>query len=469
MEVFRPTQLRTFFSRTAFNSGYSMAVVHRLILLVTCFFCFAGPITAADSLSWNTNKSRVTADVETWDLQAVLENIAGATGWEIYVEPKTRHQASVKFKDRAPGEALRLLLGNLSYALLPQTNGPAKLYVFRNTRNDATQLVRARKKSKKLDKELIVTMKPGVNLDTNAIGGKITGKIDKLNAYRLEFDSAEAAEEARKKLEQDENVDLVDSNYEIDRPRDSEALSVSSIPGLDLKIKPNQAGEGPIIGLIDTAVQGKSGFYLPGMSVSGEATLDPNSPTHGTAMAEAILRGLGLLKDTDVSGVRIQWVDIYGDNPSASTFELIEGMRKVLAEGADVVNMSLGSEAGNRLLERMIAEASAKCVIFLAAAGNQPTTAPTFPAAYPEVTAVTALDRSGQIAPYANRGDFIDAGAPGAVIFPFNGQSHVTMGTSPATAWASGMAGALLAGGENPCNVAARLRSMLTVPPIPFR
>jgi thermitase len=127
--------------------------------------------------------------------------------------------------------------------------------------------------------------------------------------------------------------------------------------------------------------------------------------------------------------------------------------------------MSLGSDAGIQLLQRLIAEASAKCVIFLAAAGNEPTTAPTFPAAYPEVTAVTALDRNGQIAPYANRGSFVDIGAPGGVVFPFNGQSHFTMGTSPATAWAAGVAGNLLASGQDPCTVAAKLRSMLAVPP----
>jgi len=440
-------------------------IANKLALVSAILVCFAGGIRAADSLSWNAAKGRVTADVQTWDLQALLENIATATGWEIYVEPKTRHNASTKFKERPPGEALRLLLGNLSYVLVPQTNGPGKLYVFKNTRNDATQLVKGRKKSKKLDKELIVTMKPGAKLDAEGLGAKVTGKIDKLNAYRLEFESAEVAEKARQKLEQDENVDLVDSNYELSRPPNPDSLSMSSIPGLDLKIKPNQAGEGPIIGLLDTAVQGKSGFYLPGMSVAGEATLDPNSPTHGTAMAEAILRGLGLLKENDVSGARILPVDIYGDAPSASTFQLIQGLLDVLEGGADVVNMSLGSDAGIQLLQRMIAEASAKCVIFLAAAGNEPTTAPTFPAAYSEVTAVTALDRNGQIAPYANRGNFVDVGAPGAVVFPFNGQSHVTMGTSPATAWASGLAGNLLASGQDPCTVAAKLRSMLAVPP----
>jgi len=444
-----------------------MAVVNRAILVITFLLCIAGATHAADSLSWNTNKARVTADVQNWDLITLLENVGTATGWEIYVEPKTRHQASVKFKERAPGEALRMLLGNLSYALLPQTNAPSKLYVFRNTRNDATQLVR-RKKSGKLDKELIITLKPGGNLDTNALGAKVTGKIDKLNAYRLEFKDAAAAEEARKKLEQDENVDLVDSNYDILRPPDSEALSMSAIPGLDLKIKPNESGGGPIIGLIDTAIQkqpGREGFYLPGISVGGDATLFGDVPSHGTAMAEAILRGLGMLKDGgDVSGARILPVDIYGDAASSSTFQLVQGILKALENDARILNLSLGSNAGNELLRRVISEAASQGILFFAAAGNEPTTTPTFPAAYEGVLAVTAVDRSGNIAPYANRGSFVDIGAPGSVIVPYNGQSFVVMGTSPATAWATGAATALMASGVPTESIPGKMGNLMAPP-----
>ena len=445
-----------------------MPVVNRFILLITCFLCSGAPAFAADSLSWNTNRSRVTADVQSWDLQALLENIATATGWEIYVEPKTRHQASVKFKDRPPGDALRLLLGNLSYALLPQTNGPAKLYVFRNARSDATQLVRGRKKSTKLGKELIVTMKPGAKLDEKALGAKITGKIDKLNAYRLEFDSAEAADKARERLEQDEDVDLVDSNYEILRPPGSEALSISSFPGLDLNIKANAAGGGPIIGLIDTAVQrgnGADGFYLPTISVAGDATLLGDAPSHGTAMAWAIISSLSMLKDIDVSGARILPVDVYGDSPSTSTFQLTQGLIEALNAGANPINLSLGSSAGNQLLERIINEGAEKGVLYLAAAGNEPTTAPTYPAAYDKVIAVTAVDRKGQIAPFANYGSFVDVGAPGMVIVPFNDRSFVTMGTSPSTAWASGVAAGLMARGVPSQSIPGQLGSILAVPP----
>jgi thermitase len=444
----------------------------RLVLLSTILLGFIAAAPAADSLSWNTNKGNVTADVQNWDLQVLLENIAGATGWEIYVEPKTRHRASTKFKDRPPGEALRMLLGNLSYALLPQTNGPAKLYVFRNTRSDATQLVRARRKSSKLDKELIVTMKPGAKLDEKEFGAKVKGKIDKLNAYRLEFDSAEAAEEARKKLEQDEDVDLVDGNYELPRPSDGEGLSISATAGMDIKIKPNQDGSGPVIGLLDTAVQlqggALDGFLLSQLFVSGEATLSKDSPSHGTAMTYAMLRALSAFRDgTDVSGVRILPVDIYGDLPSASTFQVIQGLLTALEAGANPINMSFGNDGQTALLQRVITEAYGKGIRFLGAAGNQPTAAPTYPAAYSEVWAVTAVDRNGRIAPYANYGSFVDFGAPGTVLVPFNGQSFAVMGTSASTAYASGLTAGLMATGVEANAMTGKLQSLMAVPPQP--
>src|SRR5262245_30715376 len=111
------------------------------LLIAVLLFCCSTPLFAANnSLDWSADKwrERVSADITSWDLKTLLENIAYSTGWDIYVEPDTKLQVSTKFKDRPPGEALRLLLGNLSFVVMPQTNGPGKLYVFRNTMKEAT-------------------------------------------------------------------------------------------------------------------------------------------------------------------------------------------------------------------------------------------------------------------------------------------------------------------------------------------
>ena len=80
----------------------------------------------------------------------------------------------------------------------------------------------------------------------------------------------------------------------------------------------------------------------------------------------------------------------------------------------------------------------------IAAAGNQHTTNPSFPAAYGQVIAVTAGTSSGEIAPYANYGGFVDAVAPGSMIVKdSNGAAYLVSGTSVSSAYAAGVAAGL--------------------------
>ena len=71
------------------------------------------------------------ADIRGWELFSLLERIAGETGWQIFLDPEASHTASVKFKNLPSGQALRQLLGNLNYALVPEINDVLHLYVFR--------------------------------------------------------------------------------------------------------------------------------------------------------------------------------------------------------------------------------------------------------------------------------------------------------------------------------------------------
>ena len=104
--------------------------------------------SAADALDWRTDQNQVDAEIESWPLPKVLEAISSATGWQIYVEPDTQYTVTSRFQRLKPSEALRRLLGELNFALLPQTNGPARLFIYRNSVHDATQLIQVAKKPK---------------------------------------------------------------------------------------------------------------------------------------------------------------------------------------------------------------------------------------------------------------------------------------------------------------------------------
>ena len=444
-----------------------------LALLACSFLAGATSIHAADRLLWKSDA--ISADISGWDLPKLLQKLSTATGWQIYVEPETERVATTKFKDRSQGEALRLLLGDLNYALLPsRTNGPARLYVFRTTMQEATQLVKAPVEAKEkqpahIANELVVTLKPGANIDELAkkLGAKVTGRLDKLNTYRLEFDNAEAAEKARSSLQENEDVASIENNFPISKPPNPDSLTASSYAPIDLKPKANADGSKLVIGLIDTAVQkegtGIDGFLLPGISVAGDSKTPSDQPTHGTSMAETMLRAMAALSKTGDTPTMFLPVDVYGGHEATSTFDVAMGIYQAVNNGAQIVNLSLGSEASSPFLLKMIQSAHDQGVIFFAAAGNAPVATPTYPAAYPEVIAVTAGSRNGGIAPYANFGSFIDVIAPGSSVVNYKGQSWLIMGTSASTAFASGVAASMFNDGtkSSAADREARIRAAL--------
>ena len=427
--------------------------LRRACLWFTLFLATTNLTFAADSLVWHGEQNRVDAEIQSWDLEKLLQKIAANTGWQIFVEPQTAHTVSVKFKNLPQGDALRSLLGNLNFALLPQTNGSPRLFVFRTSLQEATQLVRGPASSSKsgsakpIPNELIVSLKPGskVNIDDLArlLGAKVIGRIDGLNAYRLQFENEAAAQAARDTLVANQDVAQVDFNFPIERPVPAESLLASSFPPLQLKPKAPGDNDRIIVGLIDTALQSLGGnldaFLLPSIAVAGEAQPNSGLPTHGTSMAETILRSLDAMGKGS-SSVQILPVDVYGKSSTTTTFDVAYGIYSAVNAGANPINLSLGSSGDSTFLHNVIQSANQQGVLFFAAAGNEPVTTPTYPAAYPEVVAVTAGDRQGQIASYANRGSFVDIVTPGASIFYFNGRAFYVNGTSAATAYATGIA-----------------------------
>jgi hypothetical protein len=152
-----------------------------------------------NSLVWHKAAGLVDADVRSLTLPQLLQQITAQTGWRVYVEPGAAHNASAKFKNEPSGNALKMLLGDLNFALVPQTNAPSRLYVFSTRMENATRLVRiAKAPAKRIANELLVKIKPGTDIDALArsLGAKITGRNDKLDLYRLQFDNSTATDAA---------------------------------------------------------------------------------------------------------------------------------------------------------------------------------------------------------------------------------------------------------------------------------
>src|SRR5690554_5464767 len=143
---------------------------------------------------------------------------------------------------------------------------------------------------------------------------------------------------------------------------------------------------------------------------------------HGTHVAGTVA---AVVNDEGIGGVAfgstIVPVRVLGEGGTGSSTDLIAAIRWVTGQDdngtggllADIVNLSLGGLPRIQALEDAIAFGVGQGMIFVGAAGNSATSTQSFPAASPNVLAVSAVDAGGRLASYSNFGSWIDLAAPG--------------------------------------------------------
>lgn len=153
---------------------------------------------------------------------------------------------------------------------------------------------------------------------------------------------------------------------------------------------------------------------------------DPGDPVggsvyHGTHVAGTIAaRADNNLGGTGIAyGASLLPVRVLSGSGTGSAADLLDAIRWVSGAGdddvpkADIVNMSLGGLPFLQPMQNAIITASNKGVIFVAAAGNQNSGIPSYPAAFNHVFSVSATDGAGNKSGYSNFGSTIDLAAPG--------------------------------------------------------
>lgn len=135
---------------------------------------------------------------------------------------------------------------------------------------------------------------------------------------------------------------------------------------------------------------------------------------HATAVA-SLMVGTAARFHGAAPGADLLVADVYGPTPVGGSAEAIaRGLSWLAQNQAAVVNISLVGPA-NRLLEAAVSAMIARGGIVVAAVGNDgPAAPPLYPATYPGVVAVTAVDARRNALLEAGRGDHVDLAAPGA-------------------------------------------------------
>ena len=141
---------------------------------------------------------------------------------------------------------------------------------------------------------------------------------------------------------------------------------------------------------------------------------------HGTAIAALLIgrmesRVPGLLPMAEL--IAVDAFHQGGSGDQADAFSLANAIDQLLSEGVIVINLSF-SGPENAVLRQITEAAAAQSVVLVAAAGNGgPGAAPAYPAAWPHVIAVTAVDSRGRIYRQANQGPYVSLAAPGVGVW----------------------------------------------------
>ncbi|PVV06787.1 MAG: hypothetical protein B6D77_15120 [gamma proteobacterium symbiont of Ctena orbiculata] len=169
----------------------------------------------------------------------------------------------------------------------------------------------------------------------------------------------------------------------------------------------------------------------------GDALQDGTSSSfHGTHVAGTVAARSN--NSQGAAGVawesRIMPIRVLGKD-GGNSLDLAEGIRYAAglsnasgttpAQPADIINMSLGGNSDSQTTREAVAAARAEGVIIIAASGNESTSQLSYPASYPGVVSVSAVDINRDLAFYSNFGTMIDVAAPGGDLrVDLNGDSR---------------------------------------------
>ncbi|MFZ0609499.1 MAG: S8 family serine peptidase, partial [Xanthobacteraceae bacterium] len=222
-------------------------------------------------------------------------------------------------------------------------------------------------------------------------------------------------------------------------------------------------GRAVAVAVIDSEIDAKHPDLAGTVMKSFDALAGSDTPhSHGTSIAGAIAAHGKLMGIAP--GARLLAVHAFDDSPGVAkgtSFAIYKGLQWAADNDARVVNMSFAGPA-DPMLARMLAAAYDKGIVLVAAAGNAgPQSEPLYPAADPDVIAVTATDNGDHLFPMANRGRYIAVAAPGVDILALApGDAYqLASGTSIAAAHVSGIAALLLE--RNPALKPSDIRSIL--------
>jgi thermitase len=215
----------------------------------------------------------------------------------------------------------------------------------------------------------------------------------------------------------------------------------------------NTLGNGVRVAVVDTGIDGdhpdlESKIALQKDLVNNDADAEDDADGHGTHVAGTI--GAATNNSRGVAavcpGCKLMVAKSGGGGENGFTdADIAQGIYWSVNNRARAINLSLGSKGKSRVLEHAVDYAWDHGVVVVAAAGNENTARPRYPAAYKHVISVSATNQQNKRAPFSNYGSTVDVAAPGVEILSTvpGGRYGGKSGTSMASPHVAALAGLL--------------------------
>jgi len=232
------------------------------------------------------------------------------------------------------------------------------------------------------------------------------------------------------------------------------SFGINGLRWLGLNSQASHGGTGILVAVLDTGIENHETIdpaRISRIDMVGESNnVDRDFAGHGTAVA-AIIAGQasyapGMAPNVDILGIRV-----LDDAGMGNSFTVAEGIMVAVEQGAEVINLSLGSFADSPILKKTVDYALSQGVVLVAATGNDGLSEIMYPARYDGVIAVGAVDAKKQVLPFSNQGSEIDITAPGfGVQTAWSDNQLVSFsGTSASAAFVSGAIADLLSDSQS--------------------